>query len=137
MNGKETGKAFGEAQRQPSDESKRQGWAKKKFKRELIKEFLNTKFTFPKNSKIAKELIAAFGEDVTECDAGTIATLRQIQNVIDFGNPIAFEKLMNQAYGQPKQEIEHSGEIQGASINNIIIENPNQGNKNKADPSAV
>lgn len=123
--------------KQPEGKVKSAGWQKKRFTRQIIREFLEGKFNL--SPELKKQFEAKFGIDPDNITVGAAALMQQAMLAMGNGTIAkqAAEFLFNQAYGQPKQEIEHSGEIQGPVINNIVIENPNQGNKDKADPSAV
>ncbi len=95
--------------RQPDPSKQRATKAKKKFHRELMKELLSQKFVFKEGSELKKQLETSFGPRAAKLTSGEIMALLQIQKAILKGDTVAFKELMNQAYGQPKQALEHSG----------------------------
>lgn len=84
--------------------------AKKRFTRELVKQMLNTKYKFQDSSQIKQQLVAAFGPEVANMTVGEIMTLQQANKAILKGDTFAFQNLLNQAFGLPKQKHELGGE---------------------------
>lgn len=96
------GKKFSR-QRQPTGEKKSAGWKRKKFGREVIRALLEGKFNLSDDLK--KKLVESFG-NIDDKTIGEIMTLRQIEKAIKSADTPALVNLMNQAYGQPKSEID-------------------------------
>lgn len=96
---------------QPSDEDKSQGWQKKKFTRTIIREFLEGKFDL--SPELKKQFQAKFGIDPENITIGAAAMMQQAMLAMGSGTTArqAAEFLFNQAYGQPKQEIEQTGNL--------------------------
>lgn len=118
---------------QPPDQVKKKATlAKKRATRELLKELLNMQYQFEENSQIKQELEKTFGKKAVK--AGTvldIMAMRQIIKSVKGNNTNAFREVLVQAYGLPKQQLEHSGPDGGPieTANNhvhttVIIENP-------------
>lgn len=93
------------SEHQPSGKAKSNGWKRKKFKRELLQEMLDLKYTFPANSKVRQQLVDAFGDGVLKLTLGQIMSLQQAQKAILQGDSSAYTTIMNQLYGQPQQNI--------------------------------
>lgn len=94
---------------QPAPKAKSEGWKKRRFSRDLIKEMLNGKFKFTDKSQVKKNLIQSFGEEVVDLTIGELMTLRQMHKAISEGDHNAYKTLVDQALGNPKQEVNNSG----------------------------
>jgi hypothetical protein len=92
--------------RQPDKKKQLKGIQEFHFSRNAIKGFLNLKFHFPKNSKICRKLIEAFGPEIENANVGTIMIAVQVQKAIEKADTNAFNTLLNQAFGMPKMEVE-------------------------------
>jgi len=83
--------------------------ARKKFERQIFHDLLLMKYNFEENSPIKKQLVEIFGPKVLKMSAGQIAYLRAIQKAVSKPGANDVAQLINQACGQPKQALEHSG----------------------------
>lgn len=105
---------------------------KRKFTRETMKGLLNMRYALKDESEIKRQLIAAYGEEaVKRMTAMEIATIVQIHKAIKLGDTRAFNAIMVNTFGQPKQITELSGlnggPIQSAqTITQVIINNPHK-----------
>lgn len=89
--------------RQPSSEQKKEGWKKKKFSRTVIRELLESKFEL--TPKLRKKLEKSFGP-LDDKTIGELISMRQIEKAINNADTFATTNLLNQAFGQPKQEVD-------------------------------
>lgn len=126
---------------QPSFSARSEGQKRRFASRDMYKELLGRSFTFDesneKHRQRKQELIAVFGRaNVEGRSSQELWALSMIYSGIMNGNPNAFAVFNNQAFGLPKQKLEHTGyedgpiqtqDIGQAVIHQqlIIIENPN------------
>lgn len=106
-------------QNQPAPPLKSAGWQKKKFTRQIIREFLEGKFDL--SPELKKQFQAKFGIDPDTITVGAAVTMQQAMLAMGSGTTAkqAAEFLFNQAYGQPKQEIDMTSE--GKPIKQNVI----------------
>lgn len=114
---------------QPSPESKKAGWAKKKSGQELAKAILELKFYGKTKSQIGKQAAEYFGVPEEEITIEQIMIFRQAEKAIQEGDTQAFKVVLDRAHGAPKQEIENTGGM-AITITRKIID---AGNKSKPD----
>lgn len=103
--------------RQPTSEQKREGWKKKKFSRTVIRELLESQFNL--TPKLRKKLEKFYGP-VDDKTIGELISMRQVEKAINNADTFATTNLFNQAYGQPKQEIDVTSD--GKPIKQNVIE---------------
>lgn len=114
---------------QPTGEAKSLGKKKKKAGREALRELLEgLKYTF-QSPEAKLELELAFGKKaVKKANAYDIMTMKQMLVSIKKSHTLAYNTLNNQAYGFPKQSLEHGGPgggpIQTRQVTQVIVENP-------------
>lgn len=115
---------------QPTGAAKSKGKQLKKASREALRDILNLKYTFS-DPKAKEELENAFGKRaVKNANAYEIAAMKQLLVSIRKSNSQAFTGLSNQAFGLPKQALEHTGAGGGpiataqTVITQVIVENP-------------
>jgi hypothetical protein len=94
------------AENQPSSESKKKGWAKKKAGSDLAKALLGLKYNGPANSKLKAEIAAAFGVKEDAITVEMMMTLRQVEKSIAKNDTYAFNAIMDRAHGKPKQQMD-------------------------------
>lgn len=99
------------SENQPTPQQKSEGWQKKKFTRALIQEFLQSRFNLsPQQREKFKEVFGINPDE--EVSVGAAGMMNMADNMMKegIGAKQSFSELMNQAFGQPKQEIETTGE---------------------------
>jgi len=117
---------------QPDPSKSAETKRRKRFTRETLKELLNRRYTFDDASQVKAQLVKAYGEKaVMKMTVMEIATIMQMHKAIIKGDTQAFNSLMVNTFGQPKQPLEHSGPggapIQHAqTITQVIINNPHK-----------
>lgn len=92
---------------QPSSESKKAGWAKKKSGRDLVIAFFETPFsaTTPAAKSKLQKFANAYGLQPEEVTVELMAIHAQVEKAVLNGDTYAFRNLMDRAYGLPKQVI--------------------------------
>lgn len=97
--------------KQPSGKNKSLGKRKKKFTTQVYKEILSMPYAFTPDSQIKRQLIKAFGNQITGMNIGEVLGLQQIQKAILKGDTPAFNSLMDRAFGKPPQSIDIDANI--------------------------
>lgn len=95
---------WGHGQEQPSSESKKAGWAKRRRNRELAQYLLGLQFVGKEGYK--ESVAKYFGlslEEVSEMSNEAMIMLKQIGLAIERGDQEAARQLMERAYGKPKE----------------------------------
>lgn len=109
--------------KQPEGSIKSAGWQKKKFTRQIIREFLEGKFDL--SPELKKQFAAKFGIDPDDITVGQATMMQQAMLAMGSGTTArqAAEFLFNQAYGQPKQEIDVTSDGKPIKQNVIKLAN--------------
>ncbi len=103
MNGNKTGKSFA-VQKQPTPEAKSAGWKKKRLLKDLLE--LTTRSMFEGSQKDYTKITATyFGIPEEDVSVEIIMQYRQIEKAIMKGDTIAFNAIMDRAYGKPTQPL--------------------------------
>lgn len=97
------------SKKQPTPEQKKAGWDKKKKGAELVKHILEQKFTGAKDGQLKAEIAMYFNCPESEITVEMAMIFRQAQKALSKADTPAFKAVIERGYGQPKQEIEHSG----------------------------
>lgn len=93
----------------PNYEKHKETKAINKFTRKVIADLFDGTYVFDKtkaSTSVMKQLVAAYGEEVLQLPRGAIMTLGMIQKVILKKDVHAYNAVMNQAFGMPKQVME-------------------------------
>lgn len=113
MNGKESSPAFGHGKDQPSPESKKAGWAKRKLAIGIAKALMERGFVGEAGGKLKAAAARYLDLPEEEVTVELMLHFRQIEKAIKKSDTQAYNAFMNRAYGLPKQKMEHSGEDGG------------------------
>lgn len=109
--------------KQPAPPLKSQGWQKKRFTRQIIREFLEGKFNL--SPEVKKQFQDKFGINPDKIPVGSAIMMQQAMISMGSGTTAkqAAEFLFNQAYGQPKQEIDVTSDGKPIKQNVIKLAN--------------
>lgn len=100
---------------QPSPEAKKAGWAKRNALRDLLN--ITTGAKFEGSTKDYRELTAKYlGIEEKYVTVKMVMEFRQIEKAILKGDTIAFNAIMDRAFGKPKQETELTGKDGGSLL---------------------
>lgn len=90
---------------QPSSESKKAGWAKRKTAKEVVKAVTELKFIGAENSEILKKAAKYYGIPQKEITVLMMMVFRQIEKSIQSADTGAFNSVMDRGFGRPEQPI--------------------------------
>lgn len=102
LNGAKDGVPFS-ADNQPSSESKKRGWDKRKKSKELAEAILSLKFVGAKDSKLKQMMAEMFGVKEKDLTVEMMMLFRQTEKAIQKGDTFAFMAVMDRVYGKAKQ----------------------------------
>lgn len=116
---------WGHGQAQPSSESKRAGWLKKKRNRDLIQIILGMKYVGT-GGKFAQQMKEYFGltpEQVEELSNEAAMVFRMVGQAIEKGDTASANLILERGYGKPKEVIDLTDEEGNKPIINITVVN--------------
>lgn len=120
----------GPNQPQPSSESKKAGWARRKKNQELARQVLAMKFIGQDNTRIGRlfkdKMKTYFGlspQQIEELDNEAAIMLRLIGSAIEDGDNDAAREIMDRAYGKATQYVEMKDEDEDRPQLNIQVIN--------------
>jgi hypothetical protein len=92
---------------QPSPESKKLGWAKRKSGRDLIQAFMESRFigTTPKMKSKVRQFAEAYGLAIEDVSVELMAIYAQVEKAVNSGDSYAFKILMDRLHGYPKHTL--------------------------------
>ena len=91
---------------QPSSESKKSGWARRKHGAELVRLILDRKYIGKQDGVLRKAVAEYFQVDEKEITVEQIMIFRQAEKAIAESDTAAFKAVIERAFGAPKQETE-------------------------------
>lgn len=121
---------FGTGQAQPSSESKKKGWAKRRRNQELARTLLGLKFIGQDSTRMGKlfrdKLRTYFGmsaEQIEELDLESAVLLRLIGSAIEDGDNDAAREIMDRAYGKSTQFVDLKSDDEDRPVLNVQVIN--------------
>lgn len=96
---------------QPSTEARRRGKLKKKFAADLAQSILQMAFTGAVDGELKKKIALFFKVKEKDITIEMMMIFRQMEKAINRRDTMAFQAVMDRAYGKPKIMVENTGNL--------------------------